>query len=93
MWMVHPARSADNHKDQVHKSREQTVAFVSVLINTTVTSVLAALLMEGDGNLTSLKLSASQEFLVIGVGPAVLSHILGGVFLILYYSCQGISEI
>ena len=92
MWMVHPARSADNHKDQVHKSREQTVAFVSVLINTTVTSVLAALLMEGEGNLISFKLSASQEFLVIGGGPAVLSHILGGVFLLLYYSGQGVSE-
>ena len=49
MWMVHPARSADNHKDQVHKSREQTVAFMSVLINTTLTSVL----VEGGGNLTS----------------------------------------
>ena len=58
-----PARNADSHKDQGHKSREQTVAFVSVLINTTLTSVLAALLREGDGNLTTLKVSASQEFL------------------------------
>ena len=94
MWMVHPARIANNYKDQMQKTGwVETVAFVSVLINTTVTSVLAALLMEGEGNLTSLKLSASQEFLVIGGGPAVLSHILGGVFLILYYSCQGVSEI
>ena len=88
MWMVHPARTTNNHKDQVHKSREQTLALTSVLINTTVTSIIAAFLMEGEGKLTSLGLSASVEFLVVGVAPSILSHLLGCLFLALYYSCS-----
>ena len=86
MWTVHPARTMDNHKDQVHKSREQTVALTSVLVNTTITSIIAATLMEGEGKLTSLELSASLEFLVVGGFPAILCHILGCLFLRLYYS-------
>ena len=88
MWMVHPARTTNNHKDQVHKSREQTLALTSVLINTTVTSIIAAFLMEGDGKLTSLELPASVEFLVVGGVPSILSHLLGCLFLALYYSCS-----
>jgi hypothetical protein len=88
MWMVHPARTIKNHKDQVHKSREQTLALTSVLINTTITSIIAAFLMEGDGKLTSLKLPASVEFLVVGGVPSILSHLLGCLFLALYYYCS-----
>ena len=88
MWMVHPARTTNNHKDQVHKSREQTLALTSVLINTTITSIITATLMEGEGKLTSLGLSASLEFLLVGGGPAILTHLLGCLFLALYYSCS-----
>ena len=88
MWMVHPARTMDNHKDQVHKSREQTVALTSVLVNTTITSIIAATLMEGEGKLTSLELSASLEFLVVGGIPAILCHLLGCFFLGLHYCCS-----
>ena len=86
MWMVHPARTIYNHKDQVHKSREQTLALTSVLVNTTITSSIAVTLMEGDGKLTNLGLSASLEFLVVGGGPAILCHLLGCLFLGLHYS-------
>ena len=88
MWMVHPARTMENHKVQVHKSREQTFALTSVLINTTITSIIAAILMDGKGNLTYLGLSASLEFLVLGGVPAILCHLLGCLFLALYYSCS-----
>ena len=88
MWMVHPARTSYNHTDQVHKSREQSLALTSVLINTTLTSIIAATLMEGEGKLTSLGLSAGSEFLVVGGCPAILTHLLGCLFLALYYSCS-----
>ena len=88
MWMVHPARTTYNHMDQVHKSREQTLALTCALINTTVASIIAATLMEGEGQLTSLGLSASFEYLVVGGCPAILSHLLGCLFLALYYSCS-----
>ena len=88
MWMVNPARTINNHKNQVHKSREQTFALTSVLINTTITSIFTATLMEGEGKLTYLGLSASVEFLLVGGGPAILTHLLGCLFLALYYSCS-----
>ena len=86
LWMVNPARTMENHKDQVHKSREQTLALLSVLINTTITSVVAATLMEGKGQLTNLNLTASLEFLVVGGAPAIFCHILGSIFLVIFYS-------
>ena len=42
--------------------------------------------MEGDGKLTSLGLPASVEFLVVGGALSILSHLLGCLFLALYYS-------
>merc|ERR1712018_920644 len=42
--------------------------------------------MEGEGKLTSLGLPASVEFLVVGGVPSILSHLLGCLFLALYYS-------
>ena len=86
LWMVNPARTMENHKDQVHKSREQTLALLSMLINTTITSVVAATLMEGKGQLTNLNLTASLEFLVVGGGPAIFCHLLGSTFLVILYS-------
>ena len=53
---------------------------------TTRTSIIAASLMEGDGKLTSLGLPASVEFLVVGGALSILSHLLGCLFLALYYS-------
>ena len=68
------------------ESREQTFALTIVFINTTLTSAIAATLMEGEGKLTNLDLPASLEFLVVGGGPAILCHLLGCIFMALYYS-------
>ena len=68
------------------ESREQTFALTIVFINTTLTSAIAATLMEGEGKLTNLDLPASLEFLVVGGGPAILCHLLGCLFLRFYYS-------
>ena len=35
-----------------------------------------------------VELSASVEFLVVGGAPSILSHLLGCLFLALYYSCS-----
>ena len=86
MWLVHPVRTSDNHKNQIHKSREQTLALTSVLFNTTLTTIIAATLMEGEGRLTSHGLPANLEFLLVGGGPAILCHLLGCFFLALHYA-------
>ena len=85
LWMVSPARVAEE-RNQIHKSREQTGYLL--ISGTIMTAAIGAtaLLLESQNTLSSLGLSsASYEFLVIGGVPAFVCFCLSCLLLAMYY--------
>ena len=89
-WIMTPPRP-DEDQTQVHKGREQLFLWSLMGVNLTAATVATAFLMDPNGpTVLSLlpDLTSRQEFLLFGGAPAILSHILSGVLLTIYYRCS-----
>ena len=86
MWLVLPVK-VNGHLDEIHKSREHTMSSLLTGLITSVSAIVTAGLMEGRSSWLTGKLSPGIEFLAVSGLPALLSHFLGCLFLVLYYRC------
>ena len=81
----------DEDQNQVHKGKEQLFLWSLMGVNITAASVATAFLMDPNGpRIQSFlpDLFPRQEFLLLGGAPALLSHLLSGVLLTIYYRCS-----
>ena len=87
LWIVSPARLTEE-RNEVHKGREQTgYLLLSGIVSTTTIVITALLMVDSPAVLLSQSplSSASEEFLALGGGPAILCHLISCVLLAIYY--------
>ena len=87
LWIVSPARLTEE-RNEVHKGREQTgYLLLSGIVSTTTIAITTLLMVDSPAVLLSQSplSSASEEFLALGGGPAILCHLISCLLLAIYY--------